>query len=190
MPRLPFSLARRPNSEKDVDHHAVAVAALRPCLDRRRRRRRRLRAAGWRERRLAALAGVRVEAVDGDVEDARAQVGVDELRGQLEAIGERVIAGMAPWADSSCRFPGVVGCCRRCSRPSSGRSRAGSGCLIGGRRRSFDDGLLRLVVAAGRGGQLELKIIQRRDRRHSHRRAGQGQRRRLVRAGQVKGRRA
>ena len=41
------------------------------------------------------LGGVRVEAVDGHVEDARTQVGVDQLGSQLEAVGQRRVADTA-----------------------------------------------------------------------------------------------
>ena len=105
-------------------HHqdAVAVAARRQVLEERGHRAGDLRQQVGVGRRLG---GVRVEAVDGDVEDAGAEVGVDELGGQLEAVGQRRVADTSPWADSSCRSPASGGCWRRCWPRSSARSRAG-----------------------------------------------------------------
>ena len=117
------------------------------------------------------------------VEDAGAEVGVDELGGQLEAVGQRRVRigrlGLVVLADLLQAAAAGVGVGRGALHEVEQARRRR--CRLAPRLRSSSRwSFLSAPLAAA---DLQLEVLQRRDRRHAHRGAGQGQRRALVVAG-------
>ena len=101
------------------------------------------------------LAGVRVEAAVRDVEEPRAQAGVDELGGQLEPVGQRRVRvgrlGLVVLADLLQAAAAGVGVGRRALHEIE---QAAAAFRLGG---PFDDLALLLLVGAVGGGDLQLE---------------------------------
>ena len=84
MPRLPFSFTRRPNSENVISRTRVVVAGG-PSMSRKKLP---IESASSASRLVrGALVGVGVEAVEADVEDARAEAPGDQARRSVAASG-------------------------------------------------------------------------------------------------------
>ena len=126
----------------------------------------------------AALAGMRVEAVDRNVKDSRPEIGVDQLSRQLEPIGQArlriqnfrlvVLADLLqpPAAGISIDRGALHEIKHTVAR------RAG--------RHAFDDRLLLLLVGLTGRRELQLEIFERRDRRYPSGRPRQGEPRHLI----------
>ena len=132
------------------------------------------------------LVGVRVEAVEGDVEDAGTQVSVDELGRQLETVGQGRVGigefGLVVLADLLQPAAAVVGADRG-SLDEIEETR-----LVGRRAsHAFQERVLLPAVQFAGGDRLELVVLEGGQGRHANGSSRQSQRRALIFVGEVKG---
>ena len=175
MPRLPFSCTRRPNSEKVISRTRPSWPVVFNVW---KKRADRVGQVGQQVAVRGALVGVGVEAVEADVEDARAEALGDQAGDRVAASGRgrRPAAArhsVPPAARAGVSTAVSVCTCRRCTN----ETRSSSAALPGRRRQLLQQPAAGLLLRDLAATQLEAEGVLVVDGdRPAPRRPGHGQR--------------